>query len=227
MEAATSVKEIAIDSGECTVLIADTPELLEEVFHLRYQVYCLERGFEPGSGGKESDEYDSRARHVLLIHRASGNAIGTVRVIPPSPTIGLLGLPMTRVTAPGLMRHLPSRTTGEISRFTLSKQLRMGCHASSMVRLALMQGIVRLSAEMGLTDWCAIMEPTLLRLLRANAIYFPPLGPLVEYHGFRQPSYGNIATVLDQIQSKQPGFWNYLTLGGTLCRRRHQDFLAA
>jgi N-acyl-L-homoserine lactone synthetase len=166
----------------------------------------------------ESDEFDSEARHVLLIHRASCEPVGTVRIVPSSPASGVRGLPMTAVCAPSVMRNLPPRTTGEISRFALSKQRRMGCHAGSMVRLGLMQGIVRLSGELGLTDWCAIMEPMLLRLLRMNAIQFVPLGPLVEYHGLRQPSYGNISRVLAQMWAQEWDVWNYVTLGGTLWR---------
>jgi N-acyl-L-homoserine lactone synthetase len=209
---------VRVDADECTVLVADAPELLSEVFRLRYQVYCVEKGYEPGYDGMESDEFDSDARHVLLIHRASGEPVGTVRIVPSSPTLGMRGLPMNAVCAPSITRNLPPRTTGEISRFALSKQRRMSCRAGSMVRLGLMQGIVRLSGELGLTDWCAIMEPMLLRLLRMNAIHFAPLGPLVEYHGLRQPSCGNIARVLAQMWAQQWDVWDYVTLGGTLWR---------
>jgi N-acyl-L-homoserine lactone synthetase len=218
IERETRNRQITADADECIVLVADTPELLSEVFRLRYQVYCVEKCYEPGYDGMESDEFDSDARHVLLLHRASGEPVGTVRIVRSSPTSGLRGLPMTAVCPPGLLRNLPARTTGEISRFALSKQRRMSCRAGSMVRLGLMQGVVRLSGELGLTDWCAIMEPMLLRLLQMNAIHFAPLGPLVEHHGLRQPSYGNIARVLAQMWAQQWDVWNYVTLGGTLWR---------
>jgi N-acyl-L-homoserine lactone synthetase len=210
--------QIIADADECIVLVADSPVLIAEVFRLRYQVYCVEKGYEPGHNGMESDEYDSNARHVILIHRASGEPVGTVRIVPTSPISGLRALPMTAVCAPSVMRNLPLRTTGEISRFALSKQRRMSCNASSKVRLGLMQGIVRLSGELGLTDWCAIMEPMLLRLLRMNAIDFAPIGSLVEHHGLRQPSYGNISGILAQMWAQQWDVWNYVTLGGTLWR---------
>lgn len=201
-----------------SVVLADTKELVEAACRLRYQVYCLERGFEPGNNGVETDEFDGRARHVLLVHRASGEPIGTARVIPATPTAGLRGLPMTAVCAPGLMRNLPATTTGEISRFAVSKLRRMSCQAGAMVRLGLMQGILRLSRELGLTHWCAIMEPSLLRLLQMSSIRFSPVGPLVEYHGLRQPAYLNIDAVLDRARSEQPDAWNYVTLGGALWR---------
>jgi len=87
-----------------------------------------------------------------------------------------------------------------------------------MVRLGLMQGVLHLSLELGLTHWCAIMEPMLLRLLQTNAIRFLPLGPLVEYHGLRQPAYLSIDSVLEQGRVQQPDVWNYCTFGGTLWR---------
>src|SRR5579872_4358985 len=64
--------------------LADTPALTETAYRIRYQVYCLERGFENADqqvGGMELDAYDSRALAGLLIHRPSGDAMGTVRLV--------------------------------------------------------------------------------------------------------------------------------------------------
>src|SRR5437879_4999781 len=66
------------------VIRADTPALLDRVYEIRYQVYCLENAFEDPAqnlGGREIDADDDRAAHVLLIHRESGEAAGTARVI--------------------------------------------------------------------------------------------------------------------------------------------------
>src|SRR3954454_20844184 len=68
------------------VVRADTPALLNRVYELRYQVYCVENAFEDPAeslGGREIDADDDRAVHVLLIHRESGEAAGTARVIFP------------------------------------------------------------------------------------------------------------------------------------------------
>ena len=208
---------IAQVEDECDVIVANTPELITECLRLRYQVYCLEKGYEPGINGLETDVFDENARHVLLIHRASGEALGTVRVIAPSNTNGLNSLPMTAHCAPGLLSSLPPLTTGEISRFAISKRRRMTCGAGTLIRHGLMQGILRVSRELGLTHWCAVMEPMLLRLQKRSAIYFEELGPLIEYHGTRQPSFGHIEKVLSGIKFGQWDVWNYVTLGGTLC----------
>ena len=207
-------EQIRQTEGAFSVIIADTPDLVEAACSLRYQVYCLERGFEPGSNGIESDEFDRHAWHVLLVHRETSETVGTARVIPSFATYGVNGLPMTRVCAPDLLRHLPLRTTGEISRFAISKRRRMSCGATVLVRLGLMQGVVRISLELGLTHWCAIMEPTLLRLLQMHSVCFQNLGSLVEYHGLRQPAWLEINDVLDRARYEQPEVWNYVTRNG-------------
>src|SRR5512134_3593348 len=68
------------------VINADSPELLRDVFHLRYQVYCIEQrapGFEASKypDEMESDEYDAHSSHILLRHRPSGEFVGTARLI--------------------------------------------------------------------------------------------------------------------------------------------------
>jgi N-acyl amino acid synthase of PEP-CTERM/exosortase system len=60
------------------------------------------------------------------------------------------------------------------------------------------------------------MEPTLLRMLTATSIRFAPIGPLVDYHGRRQPCYCNVAEVLGRVRDEQPDVWDILTDGGVL-----------
>ena len=45
----------------------------------------------------------------------------------------------------------------------------------------------------------------------AMAIRFRPVGPLVEYHGPRQPCYCVIADVLNAVRRERPAFWSVLT----------------
>ena len=74
----------------------------------------------------------------------------------------------------------------------------------------------RLSAEHGVTHWCAVMEPTLLRMLAGMAIRFKPIGVAVEYHGLRQPCICSIAEILQDVKHERPAFWEVLTCGGIL-----------
>lgn len=217
---------------EFAVEIADTPETQAEAFRLRYQVYCLERKFEPGLDGLETDAYDAMSHHLLLRHIASQEAIGTVRLIRPRLRGPHSELPMEQLSSLLKLRQLPRERVAEVSRFALSKSRRVasGC-MGHLLRLALIRGIVQLSGDLKLSHWCALMEPKLLRLLQTSSIYFHQVGGLLEHHGFRQPSYVALGAMLDRVRMEQPAVWEFLTDNGTLWRedsrqRSRQDIAA-
>jgi N-acyl amino acid synthase of PEP-CTERM/exosortase system len=89
-------------------------------------------------------------------------------------------------------------------------------HCGPLMRLGLIQMLVRMSRENGITHWLAVMEPRLLRMLAAMAIHFQPIGGMVEHHGWRQPCFCNMADVLRRVKAERPAFWDVLTAGGTL-----------
>ncbi len=67
-----------------SLFIADTPELQQEVYKIRYQVYCEELEHQPKEAfpdGMEQDLYDSRSIHCLLKHQPSDRFIGCVRLV--------------------------------------------------------------------------------------------------------------------------------------------------
>ena len=209
--------DIAAARDEFTVILADTPELRHEAFRLRHQVYCLERGYEPSLSDIETDVFDTHARHVLLCHSASGDVLGTVRLVLDSPQATGRSFPMQQVCSPGLLNHLPSSVTGEISRFSISKERRqIAGPTAALMRLGLMQGLIRICHEEKVTHLCAVMERSLLRLLQATGIHFQPLGPLVEHHGIRQPATCHLTSMLHRLRREQPLIWGFLTQDGTL-----------
>lgn len=212
LEAACEELEIEIAAGKAQI---------EEAQRLRYKVYCEERGFEPGENGLEQDEFDEASRHVLVRSRASREVLGTVRVVLGCARRGPASFPMNRVCERYVLSPLPAMATGEISRFALTRE-RPGISpaAAALMRLFLMRGIVAISGAQDLTHWCAIMESSLLRLLRATAIHFEHVGPAVEYHGIRQPAVGAISTVLGRIRAEKPLVWSFITGEGALWRER-------
>ncbi|MEY6432083.1 PEP-CTERM/exosortase system-associated acyltransferase [Thioalkalicoccus limnaeus] len=133
-----SLDSIAVDAparvGEQTdgffvyFLARDSSEL-EAVYRMRYQVYCVERGFVSAAhcpGGVERDEYDDHSIHILATHR-SGHPAGTARLVLPSP----LGFPLMRYcTFSGEYeflndpRHPALAKFAEISRLAVSKTFR-------------------------------------------------------------------------------------------------------
>ncbi|HET7313386.1 PEP-CTERM/exosortase system-associated acyltransferase [Salinisphaera sp.] len=103
----------------------------EEAFRLRYQVYCLERGFADVGGHvdrRESDRYDRHSLHGIVRHRESGQSIATVRLVPGGGDGHDYRTFPIEQAYPNLLSDyglgdsiLPRATTAEISRFAVSR----------------------------------------------------------------------------------------------------------
>jgi N-acyl-L-homoserine lactone synthetase len=154
-----------------------------------------------------------------LRYADDGTVVGTVRIIMPNFADLSDSFPMQRLVDPSLLSDVPLHKTGEMSRFALSKQRRMGCTNAMLLRLALWRGILQLSNEMDLTHWLAVVEPSNIRLHSRNAIQFEAVGPLVSFHGRRQPMVGMIGPVLSNIRREAFPVWNFITDGGRLANR--------
>jgi N-acyl amino acid synthase of PEP-CTERM/exosortase system len=208
----------------------NTPELREKAFRLRYQVYCREHQYETPDEHPlqmETDEFDSRAIHSLVLDRTNGAATGTVRLILPSQQSDGASLPILRICNCHLPENFCMDAAAEISRFAVSKEMRKiagaNCPAElkCAIVLGLMKAIVQMSFEYGITDWLAVMEPSLLRLLHRFGVHFTPIAPLVEYHGMRQPCRANITTLLDTVQKEHHDLWEFVTESGRFERNRY------
>jgi N-acyl amino acid synthase of PEP-CTERM/exosortase system len=224
---------------------ADTPELQHEAYRLRYQVYCVERQFEdPGQnpGGLECDEYDSHSVQALLLHRDSQRTVGTIRLVLHKPGARCGTLPFHSVCHDPKLRDpdlLPFETTAELSRFAISKSFRqrdgdaaygrvygpeeLMCDPRRVIphlTLGLMTAALRMGNTYGVEHVCAIMEPALLRLVERFGLYFNPIGPLVEYHGLRQPCYANVEELIAGIEAVRPDVWEVVTDRGRLWKSR-------
>ena len=218
---------IAAVRQDFVIEFATTSQQLEEAFRLRHQVYCLERNFEPGEDGLERDEYDPLASHIILRDRHTGQVIGTVRLVVPALHGSIVVLPMERVASLPRLHQLPRERLAEVSRFALSKCQRAASGTlGALLRLCLIRGIVQLSGEMGLTHWCALMEPKLLRLLQTSAIYFQQISGMVDHHGLRQPSCIGLAEMLDRVRCEKPAVWDFITDHGELWQPERFDIAA-
>jgi N-acyl amino acid synthase of PEP-CTERM/exosortase system len=217
--------------------IADSPEDRDECFRIRFQVYCIDNGFEDPANnpdGLERDGFDSHSVHSVLTHNATGNAIGTVRLVLPEEDGERRVLPMQRIAgaiAADGAAPFPAWRTAEISRFSIVKSFRhhtpdQGFEARLSseewrkmlfhLPLGLIKSCVEMSVREGMTHWAAVMEPALLRLLTRLGIHFNPLGALVEYHGRRQPCWVDIGAMLARVHAERPDVWEVITDGGRL-----------
>jgi N-acyl amino acid synthase of PEP-CTERM/exosortase system len=216
------------------VVSAKTQELIGAAFALRYQVYCIERQFEDPSmqvGGLETDDHDRHAVHSLIFYRPRAEAIGTARLILPQARPNSLPIQqLLKKNGLNVLDYFPNETAAEISRFAISKEFRRrgsesgsGSNAGAkrerhgnLPCLGLIQMLLRQSIELGVEYWGAVMEPQLLRMLAHMGIRFQPIGPLVSYHGLRQPSYCHIPVMLRNLALTRPESWAVVTNNGEL-----------
>lgn len=127
------------------IVSAQTDEQIKESWKLRYQVYSVENQFEKAADCPdqlERDEYDAHSAHCLLMHRASGLMVGTVRLVLPKPRELDTLFPIEKHcessfnttesgfrTATSFDRaSLPRQSLAEISRFAISKEFKKRLH---------------------------------------------------------------------------------------------------
>lgn len=206
-----------------SVFEADTDELRLACQRLRYRIYCLERRFEApqdNPGGIESDAWDAQSVHALVIHRPTGMAAGTLRLILPRLARDAPALPF--LTYCDAVDIPPQRDLAEISRFGISRRFRQLVDDDNVtidtLLLSLIHGCVRLAASHGIAYLCALLEPALIRRVARLDVYFPPAGPLVTHHGLRQPSIIRVDDVLSHLAARQPDAWAAVTRLGDLWR---------
>ena len=213
---------------------ADTPELRAQAHRLRYQVYCVEHPFEqPNPEQMERDEYDPHSGFALLTHRQTGLLAGTVRMVLPRPEALARSFAFQDLCTDPTVRDsqsFPAQRAGEISRFCVPKQFRQRVQDRSLLdlpansdfdesefrrvipnmTLGLINWLVHFSRAKGLTHWCAVMEPHLLRLLARLGIHFEPRGELVDFHGRRQPCTTELEPMLERVRAERPDIWSVI-----------------
>ncbi len=228
------------------IVNADSPELLKEVFHLRYTVLCIEArapGFKAAhySDEMETDEYDYRSHHILLKHRPSNTFIGCARLILSDPSSPENLFPVERYAQidPAQIdtSKLPRQNVAEISRFLLlgkysrrrEERRRSPDWLNDEQRtqdnnrrrfphpmLAITVGIIRSCIQHNITYWLSVMEPALNRLLYIYSLQLDPVGPLIDYHGPRRPYFADIRNVLERMRKDNPQVWELITDQGKI-----------
>ncbi len=210
-------------------------EELQEVYRLRYQVYCTECGFEDPKNhpnGIEKDDFDEFSTHFIAIDRA-GDIIGTVRLVNFSE----LGFPVEKFCNIDIdITRIPKDGIGEISRLAISKTYRRragdGVYGASSgklglskagkvmvdrrrkrpaIVLGLLKALYRESKWMGIVNWYAAMEKPLHILLKRYGFVFNPIGKEVHYHGYRTPYIARIGAIESEIAKKRPELFQLFT----------------
>lgn len=188
-------------------------EALDDIFALRFRVYCEERKLIDSRefpSTRERDEYDDRSLHFRAAGH-DGSLLGTVRLVRSSS----LRFPLERYCAipANAFPNGTRESTAEISRLAISKAriretLRNGRSQASRpnVVLGLFKVMYQESKREGITHWLAAMEPSLIRLLNHYHIPFKPIGPQIDYHGWVTPCLARVSDIEANIHRHCPEF---------------------
>jgi len=229
-------------------ILAVTDETEQEAYRLRFQIYCVERGFEDPEtfpDQMEKDEFDERSVHALVRHRKTSLLAGLVRLILPDPNNSNAPFPIELHCGedfdPDVMSHfnVPRNKLAEVSRFAISKNFKKRAGepettsgVSSIfnysndelskhrrifphISLGLIAMLFYISQQHKITHWYAVMEPSLSRLLSRFGIHFTKIGPIVDYHGRRQPMIACVNDLLQGVHDTNEEFWELIVnLGG-------------
>jgi N-acyl amino acid synthase of PEP-CTERM/exosortase system len=236
------------------VIDADTPERLQDVFRLRYQVLCIEQrlpGFEASRypDEYECDSYDAHSSHMLLRHRPSGDFVGTARLILPDPLTPEKPFPIeqhAQLDPFFNINRLPRQHAAEVSRLLVVRRFRRrkgdsgGPENEKIVEdrdtekprrfphpvLALAVGLIRMSAAHHITHWLSIMDPALNRLLTLYGLQHNPVGPLIEHHGQRRPYHVDLPAMLNRMHKNHRLIWELVTDFGRVLPAHPESALA-
>ena len=190
-----------------SLVIADNSSLLQEVYKIRYQVYCEELNYEPKENfpdGMEKDIYDSHSIHCLLQHKPTGKYAGCVRIIIPQKETTISKFPWQKFTSSLIYPHSEHQWTNicEISRLAVHSEFRKrqgdstiplgtvlpdnsgGKRRFPLIAMSLYWAAFCLALNLKL-DIFAIMEPRLARHLRRCGLSYCMLSELFELHGKR------------------------------------------
>lgn len=221
---------------------AHSDELKNEVYKLRYQVYCIETGFETldlHPNRIESDEYDSHSSHYLILHKKTNTYAATTRLILPILDNGVKLFPIEKYTYIDnieILKNIPRANLAEASRFCVSKDFkRRKKEAGTLtgiesdwvdiftekerrvfphITIGLLASLIKISSENDINYWYAVMEPSLARFFLSLGMYFAPIGPIADYHGKRRPYIIKISDLLYGVFKKDLDYWNMMSNKG-------------
>ena len=163
----------------------EDPDLMDKAYRLRYQVYCIERGFldpENYPDRLERDEFDRYSLHLGVLDR-DGNLRATSRLIQ----VSVLGLPLFRhceiFATHESEVYRPTNRIAEVSRLCVSRH-GAALRADRAAIIPTMYGaLYQFSKRAGVTHWLVATEHSLQRLVAAFGFPFREIGPTVDYFG--------------------------------------------
>lgn len=208
--------------------IALTPELREEVFKIRHNVYCEELEFEDvKEGGMEKDDFDDQSIFTLIKHKPSDKYTSCVRLVRSRSEEELLPIEkfcLNSIENKSLSpQNFPRSEVCEISRLAVKADFRrrkadkfkgsaIGVISEEtysetelrcfpFIAIGLYMAAATMAIDSGMKHVYVMMEPRLARSMKFIGITFQQLGKPIDYHGIRAPYYINPEIFMTNLSS--------------------------
>lgn len=204
------------------VVLADDEYSRSIHYQIRYQVYCLDEGFEDHalfSNEEEKDQWDDHSVHFLVRSRQTGEWVAAMRMVIPES--GNLPIEQVCNIDPIVMPSFPEKKIAEISRMCIvdshrRKQLAGRLQAMPEGKVAggrvhrsiIMKGLLRAAAAYSqdheIPFWYFLTTPALARVISRLNIQLIKVGSAYEHKGTRYPFLANIRQAVEDAKKGCP-----------------------
>jgi N-acyl-L-homoserine lactone synthetase len=181
-------------------------EELEKIFKLRYQVYCVEKGYlksEDYPDGLEKDKFDEHSVHFVALETTNTDRlIGCVRLI----LFNKYGFPAELHCTLFEKTSNPNKTI-EISRLIVDKDYRSSRH---FILLGLCKEIYLYNKLNNITHCYAVVDRLLFELLQKLGLPFKQIGESALYMGETIPTILSMDVLEEILPHRNAWFYEYL-----------------
>jgi N-acyl amino acid synthase of PEP-CTERM/exosortase system len=208
------------------LILAESPQLQDEVFRIRHQVYCEELSYERVTpDGRELDEYDRHSKHLLLRTVNTGVRVGCTRLVLQRPEQPSFPLPFERACTATIDRRLidpaalPRDSIAEVSRLAVVREFRRrkgeertkdGAAVIDYgtpkqprfpyIQLGLFLGAVALARQLGIKTIFFLTEPRLSRHFEKLGFPVQQIGGPIGHRGVRVPSMASVDETINGLR---------------------------
>lgn len=181
------------------VVVADTEEAKKVHYRLRYQVYCLDKGFEAPdkfSDEMERDEYDDMSVHFLVKDKYTGHWVAALRLV----IADVKDIPASQVVEINDRSGMQvGERVAEISRLSIVKGHRVSNnekssankyrhrHAIPEIMLGLIRATKVYCKDVGVRHGLFLCKRSMIRVLEKCGMGIEPAGSACEHKGTRYP----------------------------------------
>lgn len=208
------------------VILADNDYSRSLHYKVRYQVYCLEEGFENAAKFhtmEEYDDWDKQSAHFLIRSKQTHEWVAAMRIVIPEhgplPIEGLCDIhPLVRPSLTG-------EPAAEISRICVVNTYRRKASQQqsrvhkSMILKGLLSAAAQYSQENGILNWYFLTSPGLARIISYMNVQLIKVGAACEHRGIRYPFLANLKQAIEQAKQGCPDMASMLNRNASVYKR--------